>query len=127
MVTMVPTNLSLDDFDALMDAAEGKGPRKSATLTSYGPVNPALDPHNHISLTIPPMLPPRSYAPNPIVVAPRPMPVSQPLYYTAPDPMPRASAMVHAILFFTTAGVGNVIYQLHIIDKRAAWRARHQL
>ena len=120
MATMVPTELSLDDFDALMDQAAGKKP-KSAPLTSYGPVNPGLDPRNQISLTIPPMIPPR-----PVVMQPTPMPISQPLYYTAPDPMPRASAMVHAILFFTTGGIGNVIYQLHIVDKRNAWRARHQ-
>jgi len=115
--TTAHKSITLDDFDALMDEAAGK-PRNKATLTSYGPVNPHLAP---ISLPDP-ILPPR-YQP---LVIPRPAPVIPPVYYPAADPMPRSSAMIHALLFFTTGGIGNIIYQLHIVDKRNAWRSRHQ-
>jgi hypothetical protein len=114
-------DLTLDDFDVLMDDAAGKHGRK-AKLTSYGPVNPLLD-HKNFPLPtayVPPAFPPAVVRSQPFAV-----PVPQPMGYF-PDPMPRASAMVHAILFFTTGGIGNVIYQLRIVDKRNAWRDRHQ-
>ena len=118
-------DLTLADFDDMMAEAEGK-PRKAPKLTSYGSVNPNPAPMN-IPAPLPVHRPMPVYHQAPVY---QPMPVQPvvvppvPVYYTA-DPMPRASAALHALLFFTTGGIGNIIYQLHVIDKRAAWRNRH--
>jgi len=113
-------DLTLDDFDDMLADAEGK-PRATPKLTSYGPVNPNAAPISVPAYTPPPVAGPYhapTYSP--------PLPVPAPYYYTA-DPMPRASALIHGVLFFTTGGIGNIFYQLHVMDKRNAWRRRHNM
>jgi len=41
-------------------------------------------------------------------------------------PYPRNSVLIHVILLFTTAGIGNIFYFLYIKDKQKRWE-RHEL
>jgi len=118
---MVPTDITLDDFDALMDVAAGKKPRPKSTLTPYGPVNPNLAP---VELNFPPLIPPRPVAipPSPLVMS---MPVPQAFYIN--DPEPRHSAFIHVALAFFTGGIGNIFYGAYMADRRRAWRRRHNI
>jgi len=118
-------DLTLDDFDDMLAEASGKPSKpKAPKLTSYGPVDPLAAPINIPAPTSAPYRPVSYPAPitMPRYSAPAPAP-----YYPVSDPMPRASALVHGVLLFTTGGIGNIFYQLYIIDKRNAWRHRHNI
>ena len=120
--------MSLEDFDALMDDAQGKRPAEPK-LTSYGPVDPMLDPKNQTQYAHP--VAPVGVHPMPVhhtvpVVVPHMVPVPTP-YYFDPDPMPRQNAGIHVLLAFTTYGIGNLIYGLHVHEKQQAWRRRRGL
>lgn len=45
-------------------------------------------------------------------------------YRNAP-PYPRNSFLLHLILFFFTAGIGNIIYFLYIKNKQRQWEDRY--
>ena len=40
-------------------------------------------------------------------------------------PYPVNSVFIHIVLFFLTAGIGNILYFIYIIDKQNRWKANY--